>query len=358
MTNEEMSIDIRIEKVEFQGRKQTVLAFSDQISPISGYIVIDSLALGPAAGGCRMAYYPDKQSALTDAQRLARGMSQKNALAELPLGGGKSVIMLPKSKFDRERVFRLFGHALNQLGGNYHAAEDVGTGVNDMQIISTVSPHVFGLPRQKGKAGGDPSPRTADGVFRCIRELLEYRGIELEDAHVAVQGLGSVGLMLCKMLLDQGVRLTVADVLNSAVKEIAFHPMVTTVGPQEILAIKADLLAPCALGAILNEQTIPELKVGIIAGAANNQLECLGDAERLMARGILYAPDYIVNAGGIINVASECFGEPEYKVTERIQRIPSRLMNLVKKAQAQNCSVAKVADDLANAIIASQDADL
>lgn len=355
MTNEAIPLDVRVEKLEFQGRKQTVLEFSDHASAVAGFIVIDSLALGPATGGCRLASYADKQAALLDAQRLARGMSQKNAMAELPLGGGKSVLMMPEQGFDRERAFRLFGHALNQLGGNYLAAEDVGTGVSDMKTIRTVSPHVFGLPRLKGKAGGNPSPRTAEGVFLSIRELLAYREIALRGAHVAVQGLGSVGMALSKMLLDSGARLTVADVNRAAVQVLAVDPMVTVVGTDEILHVEADVLAPCALGAILNQATIPDLQVRLIAGAANNQLACDEDADRLHQRGILYAPDYVVNAGGIINVACEYLGCADAEVTERIEKIPARLMNIVQSAKARNCSTARVADDLANAMIASRD---
>ena len=358
MTSEAVALDVRVEKVEFQGRKQTVLEFADQASPVAGFIVIDSLALGPATGGCRLARYADKQAALLDAQRLARGMSQKNAMAELPLGGGKSVLIMPESGFDRERAFRLFGHALNQLGGNYLAAEDVGTCVSDMKTIRSVSPHVFGLPRSKGRAGGNPSPLTADGVFLCIRELLAHRGIPLREAHVAVQGLGSVGMALSKMLLESGARLTVADINRVAVDTLAANSMVDIVGTDEILRVKADLLAPCALGAILNEATIPNLQVGLIAGAANNQLACDGDADRLRQRRILYGPDYIVNAGGIINVACEYLGETKAEVTERIAKIPARLMKIIQSAKSQNCSTAKVADDLANAIIASRDAVL
>lgn len=349
------AVEFRLEKVEFEGRKQTILEFDSVEAKVSGFIVVDSLALGPATGGCRFTTYTSRAEALRDAQRLARGMSYKNAMAELPLGGGKSVIMKPSEPFDRDRALEVFACALNYLKGTYLAAEDVGTSEADMERIQQTSPFVFGLPKNGGKAGGNPSPRTAQGVFLSILALLEQRSIDPAKAHVALQGLGSVGRALCGMLLERGARLIVADVNAAAIGEFRDNPRVTVVDTAQIHRIGADVFAPCALGAGLNTQTIPELGAKIVAGAANNQLECASDAQLLAKRGILYAPDFIVNAGGIINVACEYLGESEDQVERRVSAIPWRLISILHEAQAKHLTPSQVADMKANEKIAARE---
>lgn len=348
-------VELRLEKVAFEGRKQTILEFVSAEAKVSGFIVVDSLALGPATGGCRFATYTSQAEALRDAQRLARGMSFKNAMADLPLGGGKSVIMKPPGPFDRDRVFEAFAWALNHLNGTYLAAEDVGTSEADMERIQKFSPFVFGLPKNGAKAGGNPSPRTAQGVFLSILALLEQRNIDPAKAHVAVQGLGSVGRELCAMLLEKGVRLTVADVNDAATAEFRDDPRVTVVDTAHIHRVVADLFAPCALGAGLNARTIPELGAKIVAGAANNQLEGYEDAQLLAKGGILYAPDFIVNAGGIINVACEYLGESEDQVERRVAAIPGRLISILHEAQAKHVTPSQIADMKANEKIAARE---
>lgn len=337
----------RLEKVEFEGRKQTVLEFRSTETAVSGFIVIDSLELGPATGGCRFTSYSSPDEALRDAQRLARGMSYKNAMADLPLGGGKSVIIKPCQPFDRDQVLGAFAEALNHLKGTYLTAEDVGTSEADMARIRETSPYVFGVPKKGMIAGGDPSPRTAQGVFLSIMSLLRLKDIDVRNAHVAVQGLGSVGRQLCHMLLEQGMHLSVADVNDAAISGFCSHPKVTIVDTAAIHTVAADVFAPCAMGAILNSRTIPELGAKMVAGAANNQLECSGDAVLLEKRGILYAPDFIVNAGGIINVACEYLGESEQNVEQRVAAIPGRLISLIKLAQLRRMTPSAAADGLA-----------
>lgn len=344
MTTETRSVTFDLAEVEFEGRKQTILEFNAADLPVSGFIIIDSLVNGPATGGCRFTGYASRADALRDAQRLARGMSYKNAMAELPLGGGKSVIMKPEGDFDRRAVLEVFGQALNHLEGRYLAAEDVGTSEADMEVIRQASSFVFGLPTDGSKAGGNPSPRTAQGVFLSILALLDFRAIAVREAHVAVQGLGSVGRELCHLLLHRGARLTVADVNPLAVAEFQGHPDVRIEDTTLIHRVPADVFAPCALGAGLNAQTIPELGAGIIAGAANNQLECPADALRLADRGILYAPDYIVNAGGIINVACEYLGEDDEQVERRVAAIPGRLLALIREAEIGGQNISEMAD--------------
>ncbi len=348
-------VDFRLEKVEFEGRKQTVLEFKSVEGDVAGFIVVDSLALGPATGGCRFTSYASRSDALRDAQRLARGMSFKNALAELPLGGGKSVIIRPSDNFDRDHVFEVFAKALNYLNGTYLAAEDVGTSEADMERIQQTSPFVFGLPKDGVKAGGNPSPRTAQGVFLSIMALLELNNIDPANAHIAVQGLGSVGRELCGMLLKRGSRLTVADVDDAAVRQFRSAPRVSVVDTGHIHTVTADLFAPCALGAGLNARTIPELGAKIVAGAANNQLEGPDDAFSLAKRNILYAPDFVVNAGGIINVACEYLGETEDQVERRVSAIPARLIGLIHEAHAKHITPSQVAELKANEKITARE---
>ncbi|WP_127088247.1 Glu/Leu/Phe/Val dehydrogenase family protein [Aquabacter cavernae] len=332
---------------------QSVFRFEDPACDLSGVIVVDSLVLGPATGGCRFWRYDDPAAMLADARRLARGMSYKNAMAGLPLGGGKSVIHRPGGAFDREALFRAFGEVLNDLRGVYLAAEDVGTTPGDMEVVRAQTPFVFGLPASGMQAGGDPSPWTALGVFLCIEQVFARRGMALAGRRVAVQGLGSVGRDLCRQLHAGGATLVVADVHEQAVARLLAEVPAEVVSPHAIHRAHVDLFAPCALGGGLNPQTIPELSAAFVVGAANNQLATPDDGERLHARGILYAPDYVANAGGIINVAAEYLGHDRDAVLARVRRIPDRLTEVLDRAEQTGTSPARVADAMARDLIAT-----
>lgn len=340
-----------IVKLDFEGRGQRVLRFEHPRSGASGYIVVDSNVLGPAMGGCRLWRYSSDDSALRDAQRLARGMSLKNALADLPLGGGKAVIRLPDGPFDRRSMFEAFGRAVSEFAGDYLTAEDVGTTEEDMRHVRDVSPFVFGLPAVGEKAGGNPSPWTALGVFRAMGALLARSGRDFSDVSVAVQGLGQVGMALCDLLHGAGAALIVADVSRTRLDLAASRGWKIS-STNDIHQSPADIFSPCALGAALNEETISEMSASMVVGAANNQLATWSDAERLLDRGILYAPDYVVNAGGIINVAAEYFGHDHASVAARVDEIADRIIAIVERADAEAVSPAVVATRMAEARMA------
>lgn len=336
---------LRIEQSGEDG--QRFVWFEDPACHLSGVIVIDSLALGPAAGGCRFWHYDDPAGMLADARRLARGMSYKNAMADLPLGGGKSVIRRPAGPFDRDALFRAFGQVLGALKGDYLAAEDVGTTPRDMESVRSVTPFVFGLPPSGGLAGGDPSPWTALGVFLSIEHMLARHGRALAGSRIAVQGLGSVGADLCRKLHGAGAALVVADVHAPAVARLVAEIPAEVVAPEAIHRSPADLFAPCALGAGLNRETIPEIQAPLVVGAANNQLAAASDGELMQSRGILYGPDYVANAGGIINVAGEYLGHDPDEVRRRVRLIPGRLADVLDRARASGRSPAHIADLMA-----------
>jgi len=341
-------------------RPHEVTDFQEDIHVVSnadgeaiGVIAIHSTALGPAAGGCRFWHY-DSHAALTaDAIRLARGMSYKNAVAGLPLGGGKAVLRRPAGSFDRAALFRAFGDAVESLGGAYITAEDVGTTVADMERVRERTRYVAGLHAEPGKSGGDPSPWTARGVFEAMRAAARFAlGSDLDGLTVAVQGTGNVGAALCRMLRAAGARLVIADVDHRRVDALVAELGARAVSVDDILAADADILAPCALGGILSARTIPDLKARLVCGAANNQLATEADGEALLARGIVYAPDYVVNAGGIINVSAEYLGEAPEAVERRIGEIAPRLTGILEAAARDNLPANIVADTLARRIIA------
>lgn len=317
-------------------------------------IAVHSTALGPAAGGCRFWSYPDKNRMIHDATRLAQGMSYKNALADLPFGGGKAVIQRPETEFDRAALFAAFGDAVEALGGTYITAEDVGTTVADMRAIRSRTRFVAGLDSADGIAGGDPSPWTALGVFESMKAAAGMRGIALRGATVAVQGVGNVGGRLCKLLAQEGAALIVADIDEARAARAAQELGGRHVGIDEIMEAEAEILAPCALGGSLNDQTIPRLHAEVICGGANNQLEHARHGELLRERGCLYAPDYVVNAGGIINVSAEYLGESAEQVEGRVRHIAPRLVKILRRAEEQGLASNRVADDLAREVIAAR----
>lgn len=330
----------------FDGHEDVVFVGGEN-EGYAGIVAIHSTAIGPAAGGCRIWDYDSADAALTDALRLSRGMTYKNAMADLPLGGGKAVIY--KINIDRVEAFQKFGEAVEKIGGRYVTAEDVGATVADMRAIASRTTYVAGLPKEAGQAGGDPSPMTALGTFVSIKALL---GGSVQGRTIAVQGVGAVGYNLCKLLSEAGAKLVVADV-NKANLQRAEVLGVEIAPAQQIHAVQADVFSPCALGAGLNAQTIPELGAPIICGAANNQLATEADGARLVERGITYAPDYVVNAGGIINVSAEYLGEAADVVEARVRAIAPRLMKVLETAKTENLLPHQAADRIVRERIAA-----
>lgn len=326
--------------------------FCDAATGLHAIIAVHSTHLGPAAGGCRFWDYATDTSALTDALRLSRGMSYKNAMAGLPLGGGKAVILKRANKDDA--LLEAFGSAIDSLGGKYVTAEDVGMSDQDMTVIARRTRHVSGLPVSDAQAGGNPGPSTAEGVFLGIRAAIRHKlgRDNFNGVHVAIQGLGSVGMALAERLHAAGAKLTVADIHpdRTARAKTDFGAKIADI--RAILATSADVLSPCALGAVLNEASIAALDVAVVAGAANNQLATPDDGARVRARGILYAPDYVINAGGIINVAAEYLGQGDAtSVTAAIAKIEPRLAEIFATADALSRGTDTVADTMARTLI-------
>ena len=319
----------------------------DKGTGLRAIVAIHDTRMGPALGGCRFIPYDTDEDALVDALRLARGMTYKAALAGLPHGGGKSVIIRPKQHFDRVALFRAFGRFIDDLRGHYITAEDSGTGLEDMEVIRTVTKNVTGIDPSHG-GSGDPSPFTALGVRRGIEAAVKHKlgKDSLAGIHVAVQGVGHVGYYLCKELHAAGAKLTVADV-DPLKAERATREFGAGVAPIDTIAgTVCDVFAPCALGAGVNDSTIPSLKAPIVAGAANNQLAEPRHGDDLHARGILYAPDYAINAGGLINVAQEVMGYDAEVSRQKTLRIYDTMWEIFERAKRLNAPTYKVADIL------------
>jgi leucine dehydrogenase len=334
---------------EFDAHEQVVFGH-DAATGLKAIIAIHSTTLGPAAGGCRMWPYASTAEAVADVLRLSRGMSYKNAMAGLKFGGGKAVIIADAKKSKSPELLEAFGRFVDSLGGRYVTAEDVGTTTADMASVARATRYVAGLGRAPGEAGGDPGPKTALGVYLGLKAAVKFRlgRDELSGLSVAVQGVGGVGYHLCRMLSAAGARLFVADVRPGAVQRVVDEFKATAVPVEDILGTDVDVLAPCALGAVLNAASIPRLRALVVAGAANNQLAQGQDGGALSAAGILYAPDYVINAGGIISVAREYYGgATEAQVIEDIQGIPQRLTEIFERARRENRTTAAVADQMA-----------
>jgi leucine dehydrogenase len=280
-------------------------------------------------------------------------MSYKNALAGLPFGGAKAVLRRPEGAFDRAALFGALGRAVHALGGRYVTAEDVGTSTSDMEQVASHTRHVAGLPKRDGRPGGDPSPWTARGVFISMKLAAEYRlGKPLADCRVAVQGVGNVGAALAKLLHDTGARVIVADVNPANLGRLAMLKGVRIVPSEAILSTEADIFSPCALGGVLGPSSIAGLRAKVVCGAANNQLASPEDGSLLAERGILYAPDYVVNAGGIINVAGEYLGWDGVATANRVERIAMRLLSVLKFAEQEKLPTNLAADALARKVLA------
>lgn len=327
---------------------------NDASTGLRAIIAIHSTALGPAAGGCRRWTYAADADALTDALRLSRGMTYKNAVAELPFGGGKAVILGDDAAPKTPELLAAFGRAVDSLGGRYVTAEDVGMSVEDMRHVQQHTRYVSGLPQSGDSAGGDPSPWTALGVFLGMQAAVRTRlgKNSLDGLTVAVQGVGHVGIHLCHLLNEAGAKLIVADVNRDNLKMVSDAMPVSIVAPAEVLYSEADVLAPCALGNILTAATIPGIKAKVIAGAANNQLSTSADGARLSEREILYAPDYVINAGGIISVSHEYYGgSSEGKVRADVEKIPLRLEAIFAEADESRRPTNELADEFARRLI-------
>jgi leucine dehydrogenase len=328
--------------------------FTDEACGLRAIIAVHSTHLGPAGGGCRFWHYAKDEDALIDALRLSRGMSYKNAMAGLPLGGGKAVILADEARAKTPDMLHAFGKAVDSLGGRYVTAEDVGMSVADMIEIARNTRFVAGLPAEGKDVGGDPGPHTSLGVFLGIKAAVKHAlgKDSLKGLHLALQGAGSVATGVALHACADGAKLSIADVDPAKAEKLADATGGEPVSPDAILGLEADVLSPCALGAIFTEETIAGLKVPVVAGGANNQLATPADGERLHARNILYAPDYVINAGGIINVCTEYLGDGDSSlVRERIEGIPVRLQQIWAESASSGRDPAAVADAMAQRLI-------
>lgn len=321
----------------------------EPVSGLAGVIFIHSTALGPAAGGCSLlAGHQTVAGIAADALRLARANSYGNALAGLPFGGGKAILRRPPGSFDRKKLFRAFGNAVRRLEGEFVTFRNVGTTDTDMEVVAKQTRHVLGLRSHPGKAGGDAAPWKAMGVFMAMQEATKIAcGRELDGMVVAIQGAGKVGGELARLVRRAGARVMVADPDRSRVERLATELGAKVIAPAQIFACKADILAPCAFGGVLNAGTIPEIRARIICGAASNQLASAADGDELASRGIFYAPDYLVNCGGMINAAGEYMGESREEVIERICSIPERLRTVLNLAESTGVAPGRIADQMA-----------
>jgi leucine dehydrogenase len=338
------------ETIAGMGHEQVVLCH-DKASGYRGIIAIHDTTLGPALGGTRFWNYATDEDAIIDALRLSRGMTYKNAVAGLNLGGGKAVIIGDNKTTNREMLFRAHGRFCDSLGGRYVTAEDVGTTVEDMDFVHMETKHVAGI----GSKSGDPSSVTAHGVYRAIEASAfeKWGSDDLQGKTIAIQGCGNVGYHLALELHAQGASLIVTDIDQARIQRVVTATGATVVALNEIYGVKADIFAPCALGGILNDDTIPQLKVEIVSGAANNQLLEPRHGDALEARGILYAPDYVANAGGVINVYSELTGWSRERALRKADEIYETVCSVFRIAKDTGMPTYKAADRLAEQRIAA-----
>ncbi|HEX9483881.1 MAG TPA: Glu/Leu/Phe/Val dehydrogenase [Gemmatimonadaceae bacterium] len=332
------------------GHEQLVIC-NDSSACYRGIIAVHSTVLGPALGGTRFWQYASDEDAIVDALRLARGMTYKNAVAGLNLGGGKSVIIGNNRTADREMIFRAHGRFVESLGGRYITAEDVGTSTADMDFVHMETTNVAGLAGRSG----DPSPVTAHGVFRAIQASAKERwgSDDLSTRTVSIQGAGHVGYYLAKELHQSGAKLIVTDIDAERVKQVVSEFGARGVAPDDIYGAQADIFAPCALGAIVNDTTIPQLRVEIVAGAANNVLLEERHGVELEEKGILYAPDYVANAGGVINVYSELAGWSSARAFRKADEIYDTILKVYSIAKKDRIPTYQAADRLAEQRIAA-----
>lgn len=344
-----------LEQMEIAGH-ELVAYFYDEPTGLKAIIAIHSTKLGPALGGCRVWPYESEAAALNDVLRLSKGMTYKSAAMGLPLGGGKAVIIADPRKDKTPALFEAFGRAVDSLGGKYITAEDVGTDPEDLVAVRRVTEHVVGLP----DTSGDPSPVTAFGIFNgmkaCLRHVFDSD--DFSGRTVAVQGLGAVGMHLCRHLHEAGARLIVTDISEDRIDKATSEFGAEVVAPDDIYDVECDIFSPCALGAVLNDDTVPRLKAKVVAGSANNQLAESRHADALRERGILYAPDFIINGGGVINVFNELSpgGYVRERAFTRVAQIGDQVAEAIALAEERNISTDAAAVLLAERRLAGTDA--
>ncbi|ADU29994.1 branched-chain amino acid dehydrogenase [Evansella cellulosilytica] len=327
---------------------EQVVVCQDKQSGLKAIIAIHDTTLGPALGGTRMWTYESEEAAFEDALRLAKGMTYKNAAAGLNLGGGKTVIIGDPRKDKNEAMFRAFGRYIQGLNGRYITAEDVGTSVEDMDIVYQETDYVTGISPAFGSSG-NPSPVTAYGVFVGMKAAAKeaFGTDSLEGKKVAVQGVGNVAFTLCKYLHEEGAKLIVTDINKDAVKRAVEEFDAEAVDPEDIYSVQCDIYSPCALGATINDNTIPKLKAKVIAGAANNQLKETRHGDILQEIGIVYAPDYVINSGGVINVADELLGYNRDRAFKKVETIYDSISTIFKIAKRDSIPTYAAADRMA-----------
>ncbi len=340
-------------EIECPGYEKVVYC-DDPDSGLKAYISVHDTTLGPALGGMRMWPYLSDQEALTDVNRLSAGMTYKSAVAETGLGGGKAIIVGNAQTDKSEALFRAMGRFVDSLGGLYTTAEDVGTNVDDMVTVRQETKHVTGLPREMDSSG-DPSPYTALGVYMGILACVEkLGGSDLKGIRVAIQGCGNVARFLCGHLAEAGAELIVTDIVQDKVQLMMDKHGAKPASPEEIYDVECDVFCPCALGAVINDDTIPRLNTKIVAGGANNVLLTEEHGDRLRAQGILYAPDFVINAGGIINVSVELEpdGYNEQRALEKVRNIHNAVRDILDTADREDVATNRAAILLAERKIA------
>ena len=324
---------------------EAIVFHQDRKSGLKAIVGIHNTNLGPALGGCRMWPYATEDDAIRDVIRLSRGMTYKAAISGLSQGGGKAVIIGDPRTDKSPALFHAMGRFIQSLGGRYITAEDVGTTVTDMDTMREQTRHVRGTSH----GSGNPSPATALGVYQGILAAVKYRfgKNDLRDIHVAIQGLGNVGYILAEHLVNDGARLVIADINDDRVDEFCDLHGVDVTSPDDIHKADVDVFAPCALGASINDRTLPDIRASIVAGAANNQLAKARHGLELRQRGILYAPDYAINAGGLIDVAAEGPHYCERKVLIKVERIYDTMTEIFNRSERQNTAPEIIADQMA-----------
>ena len=333
--------------VAHQGGHEQVVFASDPRRGLRMIIAIHDTTLGPALGGCRMWPYPSEEEALIDVLRLSKAMTLKNSIHGLPLGGGKAVVIADPRVDKTPELLQAVGEAVERLGGRYITAEDVGTNADDMRMVRTATVYVAGLP----ETSGDPSPFTALGVYRGMQACAQavWGSPQLEGRRVAIQGVGSVGFHLARHLVQAGAEVWVTDIRPERVRRAIDELGVKAVEPDRIFDVDCDIFAPCALGGVINDETIPRIKAPIVAGSANNQLAEPRHGDILHEKGVLYAPDYVINGGGVINVAEELTpeGYSAERARAKVERIFDRVMEVIERSRSRNIPTHRAADELA-----------
>ena len=333
---------------------EMVVFREDSATGLRAIIAVHNTNLGPALGGCRMYPYSSDEAALEDVLRLSRGMTYKSALAGLPLGGGKSVIIGDPARQKSRELLLAMGEFIDSLGGKYISAEDSGTGVADIRVMGERTPHLSGL-EEGGEHDGDPSPHTAYGVFKGIEAAVKYRfnSDAMAGAKVAVQGFGHVGYHLAKYLTQHGAKLIGYDVNDGNLQRVVDEFGVVPVAADQIFSADVDVIAPCALGGCINDESIQRIKAPIVAGAANNQLLRQEHGEALRQKGVLYAPDFVINAGGVIDVHYQRVGKDRQRVTQLVENIGNTVATIFERAAVEKKATNVIAEDIAREIFSA-----